>query len=124
VVNSTAWRAAEIPAINGHGTADAVCGLFAALLDSTLLSRSLMDEMTAIHCSGPDAVMGHETSWGLGVAVDADGFGMGGTGGSLGWASLVGGYAYGFVTGSVGTRERSDRVENALRACLGLSSLE
>lgn len=124
VVNGPAWRAAEIPAINGHGTARAVCGLFAALLDSTLLSRSLRDEMATAHCSGVDAVMGSDVSWGLGVAVDADGFGMGGTGGNLGWASREGGYAYGFVTGRVGTHERSDLVENALRACLGLSPLE
>jgi hypothetical protein len=58
------------------------------------------------------------------VAVDADGFGMGGTGGNLGWASRAGGYAYGFVTGAVGTHDRSDIVENTLRACIGLAPLE
>ena len=124
VVNSPAWRAAEIPAVNGHGTAAAVCGLFVALLDSTLLSGSLRDELATAQCSGVDAVMGGETAWGLGVAVDDDGFGMGGTGGNLGWASRVGGYAYGFVTGTVGTHDRSERVENALRDCLGLAALE
>jgi CubicO group peptidase (beta-lactamase class C family) len=124
VVNSPAWRAAEVPAVNGHGTAAGVCGLFAALLESRLLSRSLRDELATIHCSGTDAVMGSETAWGLGVAVDPDGFGMGGTGGSLGWASLAGGYAYGFVTGTVGTHDRSDLVENALRDCLGLPPLD
>jgi CubicO group peptidase (beta-lactamase class C family) len=124
VVNSPAWRAAEIPAINGHGTAEAVCGLFAALLETSLISGSLLEEMTTIHCSGADAVMGSETAWGLGVAIDPDGYGMGGTGGSLGWASRAGGYAYAFVTGTVGTHERSDIVENALRGCLGLPPLE
>lgn len=123
VVNSPQWRAAEIPAINGHGTAAGVCGLFVALLGSRLISRSLRDEMVTIHCSGVDAVMGSDTAWGLGVAVDADGFGMGGTGGSLGWASPVGGYAYGFVTGTAGTHERSDVVEDALRGCIGLPPL-
>jgi CubicO group peptidase (beta-lactamase class C family) len=124
VVNSPQWRAAEIPAINGHGTADGVCGLFVALLDSSLFSRSLLEEMTTVHCSGTDAVMGSETAWGLGLAIDSDGYGMGGTGGSLGWASRAGGYAYGFVTGTVGTHERSDIVENALRDCIGLPPLE
>src|SRR5262249_23541070 len=124
VVNSPEWRAAEIPAINGHGTAVGVCGLFVALLDDTLFSRSLRDEMRTIHCSGPDVVMGGETAWGLGGTIDDDGFGMGGTGGSLGWASLAGGYAYGFVTGTAGTHDRSDLVENALRDCLGLPPLE
>ena len=32
VVNSAAWRAAEIPSINGHGTARGAAGLYAALL--------------------------------------------------------------------------------------------
>jgi CubicO group peptidase (beta-lactamase class C family) len=123
VVNSAEWRAAEIPAINGHGTAEAVCGLFVALLDSGLLSASLRSEMTSAQCSGVDAVMGSETAWGLGVAVEPEGFGMGGTGGNLGWASVADGYAYGFVTGTVGTFDRSDLVENALRSCLGLTPL-
>jgi CubicO group peptidase (beta-lactamase class C family) len=124
VVNSRRWRAAEIPAVNGHGTAVGVCQLFVALLDSTLISGPIRQEMTTAHCSGVDAVMGAETAWGLGVAVDADGFGMGGTGGSAGWASLAGGYAYGFVTGTAGTHERCNLVENALRGCLGLPALE
>lgn len=124
VVNSPRWRAAEIPAINGHGTALGVCGLFVALLESRVLSRSLRQEMITTHCSGVDAVMGAQTAWGLGVSVDADGFGMGGTGGSLGWASQAGGYAYGFVTGTLGTHERSDLVENAVRDCIGLPPLE
>ena len=42
----------------------------------------------------------------------------------LGWASQVGGYAYGFVTGTVGTHDRSDIVENTLRSCLGLPPIE
>ncbi|HEY5183813.1 MAG TPA: serine hydrolase domain-containing protein [Actinomycetes bacterium] len=33
VVNGSAWRAAEVPAVNGHGTARAVAGLYVALLD-------------------------------------------------------------------------------------------
>jgi CubicO group peptidase (beta-lactamase class C family) len=123
VVNSPAWRAAEVPAVNGHGTAMGVCGLFVALLEGTLFSRSLQEEMITTHCSGMDAVMGADTAWGLGLAIDSDGFGMGGTGGSIGWASLAGGYAYGFVTGTAGTHERSDLVENALRGCLGLPPL-
>ncbi|HQR25917.1 MAG TPA: serine hydrolase domain-containing protein [Nocardioides sp.] len=123
VVNSDRWRAAEIPAINGHGTAEAVCGLYVALLGPGLLSGPLLGEMTTAQCSGTDAVMGSDTAWGLGVGVEPDGFGMGGTGGSLGWACRAGGYAYAFVTGSVGTHDRCDRVENALRDCLGLPPL-
>ena len=58
-------------------------------------------------------------------AVDRqdDGFGMGGTGGSVGWASVVGDYAFGFVTGSMGNHDRADRLENAFRSCLGLAPI-
>ena len=124
MVNSPAWRGAEIPAINGHGTARAIAGLYAVLLRGDLLSPDLLREATTAQCTGSDRVFGFDNAWGLGFGVDADGFGMGGLGGSVGCASTVGGYAYGFVTGSMGNHDRSDAVENALRSCLGLSPLE
>jgi CubicO group peptidase (beta-lactamase class C family) len=121
VVNSRAWRAAEIPAVNGHGTARAIAGFYAALLTGGVLSSAVLAEATTAQCSGPDRVMGDDTAWGLGFGIDpADGYGMGGTGGSLGWASTAGGYAYAFVTAAMGTHDRSTAVENALRSCLGL----
>jgi CubicO group peptidase (beta-lactamase class C family) len=123
VVNSAAFRAAEVPAINGHGTARAVAGLYGALLRGELLRPDLLAEATTAQCSGPDLVMGAMNAWGLGFGVDDDGFGMGGLGGSLGWASRAGGYAFAFLTGSVGDHTRSDTVENALRTCLGLLPL-
>jgi CubicO group peptidase (beta-lactamase class C family) len=123
VVNSPARRAAEIPAVNGHGTARGIAGLYAALLRGDLLSPALFREATTAQCTGTDRVFGFDNAWGLGFGVDADGFGMGGLGGSVGWASTVGGYAYGFVTGSMGEDDRFDAVENALRSCLGLPPL-
>jgi CubicO group peptidase (beta-lactamase class C family) len=124
VVNGASWRAAEVPAINGHGTARGIAGLYAALLGGRLLSPSLLAEATTAQCSGVDRVFGFENALGLGFAVDPDGYGMGGLGGSVGWASTAGGYAYAFVAGSMGNHDRSDTVENALRACLGLPPLE
>jgi CubicO group peptidase (beta-lactamase class C family) len=121
VVNGAAWRAAEVPAVNGHGTARAVAGLYAALLRGKLLSPGLLQEATTAQCSGPDRVFGHENAWGLGFGVYPDGFGMGGTGGS--YAGAGEGYAFGFVTGSMGDHERCDRVENAFRECAGLPPL-
>jgi CubicO group peptidase (beta-lactamase class C family) len=124
VVNSERFRRAEVPAINGHGTARAVAGLYAALLQGQLLSPALRDEASRAQASGVDRVMGGEPrSWGLGFAVDDDGWGMGGTGGSVGWACTSGGYAYGFVTGSMGSHDRSDAVENALRSVIGVPPL-
>jgi hypothetical protein len=101
-----------------------VAGLYAALLQGQVLSPALRDEAASAQASGVDRVMGGQPrSWGLGFAVDDDGWGMGGTGGSVGWACTSGGYAYGFVTGSMGSHGRSDAVENALRSVIGVPPL-
>jgi CubicO group peptidase (beta-lactamase class C family) len=120
VVNSAAWRAAQVPAVNGHGTARAVAGLYAALHEGRLLDQGLLAEASSAQAVGDDLVLGTNQAWGLGFALEPDGWGMGGLGGNLGWMSAEGGYAYAFVTGSVGGFERSDVVENAARAVLGL----
>jgi CubicO group peptidase (beta-lactamase class C family) len=122
VVNSPRWRAAEIPAINGHGTARAIAGFYAALLEGRLLAPTLLAEATSVHASGIDQVFGEHNAFGLGFGVDADGFGMGGLGGSYGGASREG-YAIAFVTGSMGSHDRAINVENALRTCLDLPAL-
>jgi len=123
VVNGQAWRAAQVPAVNGHGTARGAAGLYAALSAGNLLSPALLAEATTAHCSGVDAVFGEEVSWGLGFAVDAGGgFGMGGVGGS--YAGMADGYAFSFVTAAMGSHDRATMVEDAFRACLGLPALD
>ena len=122
VVNSARWRAAEIPAVNGHGTARGVAGLYAALLEHRLLERSVLEEATSVQASGIDRVFGEQAAWGLGFKVDEDGFGMVGLGGSSAGASSDR-YAFAFVTGSMGTFDRSIVLENSLRNCLGLPAL-
>jgi len=124
VVNSSAWRAAEVPAINGHGTARGAAGLYAALLAGNLLSPALLREATTAQCAGVDAVFGEDSAWGLGFGVDEDGFGMGGSGGSYAGASTAGGYAFAFVTGTMGSHARGTAVENAFRECLGMPPLD
>jgi CubicO group peptidase (beta-lactamase class C family) len=124
VVNSTAWRAAEVPAINGHGTARAIAGFYEALASGELLGPGLLAEAVTPQCHGPDRVFGSEAAWGLGFGVDADGYGMGGVGGSYGGRSVAGGYSIGFVTGSAGDHDRLERLENTVRDGLGLPPLE
>jgi CubicO group peptidase (beta-lactamase class C family) len=121
VVNGADWRAAEIPAINGQGTARALVGFYDALTAGRVLSRDLLAESTRSQHHGPDLVFGGERSWGLGFAVEEAGFGMGGLGGNYAGVSVDGGYALAFVTGSMGTHDRVDALEEALRRCLGLS---
>jgi CubicO group peptidase (beta-lactamase class C family) len=123
VVNSERWRRAEVPAVNGHGTARAVAEFYVALAHGQLLSPALVDELKRGHGEEPDLVVGGEHAWGLGVAVDADGYGMGGTGGNFGWWSEQGQYAAAFLTGHVGTHDRGERLENTVRAVLGLPPL-
>jgi hypothetical protein len=123
VVNAAAWRAAQVPAVNGHCTARGAAGLYAALLDGGVLSRSLLAEATTAQCSGRDAVFGSDNAWGLGFAVDEQGFGMGGTGGSYAGTCTQGRYAFSFVTGSMGNHDRATAVEDAFRDCLGLPPL-
>jgi len=123
VVNGAAWRAAEIPAINGHGTAAAVAGFYHALAAGGLLSPGMLAEAVTPQCAGPDRVFGDENAWGLGFGISDDGYGMGGLGGSYGGTSTAGGYTVGFVTGSVGSFDRVDALENTLRECLGLAPI-
>jgi CubicO group peptidase (beta-lactamase class C family) len=111
VVSSAAWRAAEIPAVNGHGTAAAVAGFYHALAAGELLSPGLLAEAVNPQCAGPDKVFGDDNAWGLGFGISDDGYGMGGLGGSYGGASTAGGYTIGFVTGSVGSHDRVDTLE-------------
>jgi CubicO group peptidase (beta-lactamase class C family) len=120
IVNGGAWRAAQVPAINGHCTARGAAGLYAALLAGQVLSPALLADATSAQVRGTDAVFGEDIAWGLGFGVDEDGFGMGGTGGSYAGACPAGGYAFGFVTGSMGSHGRATAVENAFRVVLGL----
>jgi CubicO group peptidase (beta-lactamase class C family) len=120
VLNSERWRRAEIPAINGHGTARAVAGLYVALRAGGLLSSGMYRQMTTGGQVEPELVVGGDRAWGLGVGVDEDGHGMGGVGGSFGWWSEAGQYAVGFVTGHIGGHDRGERLENAVRQVLGL----
>jgi CubicO group peptidase (beta-lactamase class C family) len=122
VVNSERWRAAEIPAVNGHGTARGIAGFYAALLERRALAATLVAEATSVQASGIDQVFGEPNAFGLGFGIDENGFGMGGLGGSYGGASRDG-YAIAFVTGSMGSFDRVATVENALRSCLGVAPL-
>lgn len=124
IINSDRWRQAEVPAINAHVTARAVAEFFAALAGGAIMPAELVAEMGAVQAEGLDAVTGSHMRWGLGVAIEPDGWGMGGIGGSLGWWSDEGHYAFAFVTADLGTHDRANQIENAVRSCLGLAPLE
>jgi CubicO group peptidase (beta-lactamase class C family) len=128
VVNGWAWRAAEIPAVNGHGTAGALARFYAGLgaggtLDGKrLFSSDLVAEVTRPQLVARDRVLDREVAWGRGVQVDLEegGFGMGGLGGNLGWLAAEG-YAVGYVTRRLGDFDRIEAIEEVVRAVLARS---
>jgi CubicO group peptidase (beta-lactamase class C family) len=124
VVNGSAYRAAEVPAVNGHGTARAVARFYGALLGGELLSESLRNQALYPQASGIDEVVGEYLSWGLGLQVDDDGFGMGGVGGAFGGASRTGRYGISFLPAHMDDHERLDRLEEVVRECLSVPPLE
>jgi CubicO group peptidase (beta-lactamase class C family) len=124
VVNSVAYRAAQVPAINGHGTARAVARFYGVLLRGGLLSEGLRERALSPQVSGVDVVIGRHLSWGLGLQVDDDGFGMGGLGGAAGLASRTGGYGMCFLPAHMSDHGRADRLERVLRECLDVPPLE
>ncbi len=125
VVNAPAWRAAEIPAVNGHGTALALARFYAALGaggtfgGTRLLSDALVAEIVRPQLVARDRVLGRDVAWGLGVQIDLEegGFGMGGLGGNLGWWGEEG-YGIGYVTRRLGGHDRAEAVDTAVREIL------
>ena len=69
------WLAAEIPAVNGHGTAAAVAGFYHALSTGSLLGPEMLAEAVTLQCAGPDRVFGEDNAWGRGFGISDDGYG-------------------------------------------------
>ena len=101
IVNTRAWRAAEVPSTNGHGNARAVARLYSALagdgsLDGVhVLAPETMARAITEQVNGPDIVLERPTRYGLGFQLtmperrlgpNPRAFGHFGAGGSLGFA--------------------------------------
>ncbi len=100
-VNTREWRAAEIPAANGHTNARALARVYGALacggaLDGVrVLGRESIERALTVQAEGPDAVLPLYTRFGLGFMLstpqekmgpNARTFGHGGMGGSMAFA--------------------------------------
>ncbi len=126
VINSSAWRRAEVPAINGHGTARAIARFHAGFaagggLDGVrLFSESLVQQAISAQSTGRDVLLGDERSWGFGFVVGSDGFGMGGLGGALGWGNAAHRFAFAYVTRQMANHDRASAVLGAAAAAIGL----
>ena len=120
VINSERWRRCEIPAVNGHGTARAVARLYAAVAGHPPLplSASLRAALHTPVATGPDRLLEREVTWGLGVQFEDSIVGMGGLGGSAGFADLARGYSFGFVTRRLADHDRADALVVEVEAAL------
>jgi CubicO group peptidase (beta-lactamase class C family) len=111
-VNSRAWRAAELPAANGHSNARSLARIYGALarggtLDGvSLLKPATIERAIVSQAKGPDAVLPLSTHVALGFMLGTDeepmgpnprNFGHGGAGGSLGFADPEAKLGFGYV---------------------------
>ena len=114
--NSRAWRAAQIPAGNGHATALALAKLYGALANGgeidgvRLVSADTIAAMTTTQTTRVDLLMGFAPMWANGVTGNPNGmygpsksaFGHPGWGGSFGSADPVTGISVGYVINQMG----------------------
>jgi len=114
LINSTAWRRAEIPAVNGHASARGLAAFYVALL-ADRLPQGVGD----IGARGMDLVIGEPVAWSLaGGRIDGADVGMGGVGGQWAAARADTGLAWAFLTNAMGGWERAEAVETALLQCV------
>jgi CubicO group peptidase (beta-lactamase class C family) len=106
--DSRAWRGAEIPAANGHGSARALATIYGALASGeSVLSRESIDRARTEQRSGLDNVLPLlDTKFGLGfqlgttaepIGPNPRAFGHSGMGGSLGFADPEAGIGFGYA---------------------------
>jgi len=136
-VNTRAWRAAELPALNGHASARGVARFCAALAEGgtldgvRVLSPGALAQMTAIVADRDDLLLGFNPQWGMGVAHNLIGvygpnprtFGHSGWGGSFGCADPDARVAIGYVMNHMGPElvgdPRGKSLADAVFAALG-----
>ena len=108
--NRPEWRRAALPALNGHGSAQGLARLYAALIGGTLVGESTLEAMTRIAADRTDLVLGFNPQWSMGFVTNGAGllgpepdtFGHGGWGGSLGCAHRGSGIAIGYAPNHMG----------------------
>jgi CubicO group peptidase (beta-lactamase class C family) len=137
LVNTAACRTAEIPAVNVHASARDLALLYAALADGRqsqppLVSRAGADRLLEERVAGPDAVLGFDSRFGLGLMLPSAlrPFGRGsavaghsGAGGSLGFVDADARLGFGFVVNraiasGAGGDPRWAAITDAVYSCL------
>jgi CubicO group peptidase (beta-lactamase class C family) len=114
--NSRAWRAAQVPAANGHATAMGLARVYGAIADGgalegvRLLSPETIARMTQVQTTRPDLMLGFAPNWAMGFATNGIGvygpnpraFGHSGWGGSFGCADVEAKVGIGYTMNRMG----------------------
>lgn len=124
VVNTRAWRVAEVPGTNAHASARGLARLYAALvaggrLDGVeVVDTGALAAATTEQVYGVDSVLQSPTRYGLGFQLthperplgpNPRAFGHHGAGGSLGFCDPDAGLAFGYVLNGIVRGWRSPR---------------
>lgn len=131
------WRAACLPAVNGHGTARGFARLMGALADrgvldgEAIVSPDAIALVSAEGSAGEDLVLPHHLSWGAGFIRNAGfggygpspgAFGHSGWGGSCAFADPTNRLGFAFVpthhSGALIADERARRLVELAYTCL------
>lgn len=126
--NSRAWRAAQIPAGNGHATAIGLARIYGALANGggldgyRVASPDAIRAMSEVQTSRPDILIGIPVYWRNGLSgnvesmygPDPDTIGHSGWGGSFGCFSAKTGIGIGYVLNQMGDRTVGDPRGTAL----------
>lgn len=119
-LNRPDLRAAEIPAVNGVCTAEALARFYAALIGpvdgNRILDPDTLATATAEQTAGPDRILMTPTRWALGFGLPTPElpwftptlFGHAGHGGSLGFADPASGLAFAYVMNRIHTTLEPD----------------
>jgi CubicO group peptidase (beta-lactamase class C family) len=136
VVNTAAWRSAQVPSTNLHATARGIARLYAALTAGgtsngvTVIATDVLAEATKSQSEGWCPFLERDVSFGLGFqptrpdrpfGPNAGSYGHFGTGGALGFADPRAGVAFGYVMNAVKPRWQNTRnraLIDALYHCL------
>jgi CubicO group peptidase (beta-lactamase class C family) len=132
VVNSAAWRCAQVPSANAHATAAGVARIYTALalggaLDGArIVTADALAAATEEQVYGEDLVLARPSRFGLGFQLThperqlGSGprcFGHFGAGGSVGFCDPDARLAVSYVTNQMGPRWRNPRNKALMDAC-------
>ena len=132
VINSTAWRTAELPSTNAHASGRGIARLYEAMVHAGMSGTTRVTEAAPLaeavreEVNGPDLILGRPSRFGLGFQLtqperplgpNASSFGHFGAGGSLGFCDPTAMVSFGYAINTMGPRWQNPRNRALIQAC-------